>query len=88
MMIDHFDGKWLVVCVDNQGNEESLERWKIYQSLPDEEAEKHQEIRVIDEEGEDYLYPADCFSPVFLIDTVAKSLVTQYSTHRNATMSN
>ena len=87
-MIDHFDGKWLVVCVDNRGNEESLEQWKIYQSFPDEEAEKHQEIRVIDEEGEDYLYPADCFSPVFLIEAVAKSLVTQYSSRRNATMSN
>lgn len=64
-MINHFDGKRRVVCIDNPGNEASLEQWKIYQSLPDENAEKHNEIRVIDEEGEDYLYPSDCFSPVF-----------------------
>ena len=82
-MIDHFGGKWLVVCIDNKGNEASLEQWKIYQSLPDEEAEKHQEIRVIDEEGEDYLYPADCFSPVFLDESVAKTLILQNSTGRN-----
>ena len=82
-MTDHFDGKWLVVCIDNQGNEESLEKWKIYHSVPDEEAERHREIRVIDEEGEDYLYPSDCFSGVFLNESVAKSLVTQNSIHRN-----
>lgn len=57
-MIDHLEGKRLVVCIDNQGNEASLEQWKIYQALPDEEAERHDEIRVIDEEGEDYLYPS------------------------------
>ncbi len=74
-MIDHIDGKRLVVCIDNQGNEASLELWKIYQSLPDEEAENHNEIRVIDEEGEDYLYPAECFSPVFLESSVAKTFI-------------
>ncbi len=39
-MINYLDGKWLVVCTDNQGNEASLEQWKIYQALPDEEAER------------------------------------------------
>ncbi len=82
-MIDHFGEKRLVVCIDNTGNEESLEQWKIYQSLPDKEAEKYHEIRVIDEEGEDYLYPSKCFSPVFLNESVAKSLVMQNSTYRN-----
>jgi len=82
-MIDHLGGKWLVVCVDNKGNEASLEQWKIYQSLPDEEAERHHEIRVIDEEGEDYLYPSDCFSPVYLEESVAKSYIMQNSTGRN-----
>ena len=74
-MIDHIDGNRFVVCIDNQGNEASLELWKIYQSLPDEEAENHNEIRVIDEEGEDYLYPAECFSPVFLDSSVAKTFI-------------
>jgi hypothetical protein len=77
-MIDHLDGKWLVVCIDNEGNEASLEEWKIYQSLPDREAEKHSEIRVIDEEGEDYLYPSDCFSPVFLESSVAETFIMQH----------
>jgi hypothetical protein len=82
-MIDHLGGKWLVVCIDNEGNEASLERWKIYQSLPDEEAKKHHEIRVIDEEGEDYLYPSDSFSPVFLDKSVAKKFIMQHSKGRH-----
>lgn len=77
-MIDHLDGKWLVVCIDNEGNEASLEEWKIYQALPDREAEKHSEIRVIDEEGEDYLYPSDCFSPVLLESSVAETFIMQH----------
>lgn len=77
-MIDHLEGKRLVVCIDNQGNEESLEQWKIYQALPDKEAETHGEIRVIDEEGEDYLYPSICFSPVFLESSVARTFITQH----------
>ncbi len=76
-MIDHLGGKWLVVCIENKGHEASLEQWKIYQSLPDEEAKKHHEIRVIDEEGEDYLYPSDCFSPVFIEESVAKAFIMQ-----------
>jgi hypothetical protein len=47
----------LVVCIDNEGYPASLEARKLYISLPDEEAEKHGLIRVIDESGEDYLYP-------------------------------
>ncbi len=76
-MIDHIDETRLVVCTDNKGNEASLEQWKIYQALPDEEADRHSEIRVIDEEGEDYLYPSDCFSPVFLESSVAKTFIMQ-----------
>ena len=76
-MIDHIDEMRLVVCTDNKGNEASLEQWKIYQALPDEEADRRSEIRVIDEEGEDYLYPSDCFSPVFLESSVAKTFIMQ-----------
>ena len=47
------------VCVRNAGYEASLELHKIYALLPDAEAEKESDIRVIDESGEDYLYPAD-----------------------------
>jgi hypothetical protein len=49
--------KRLVICVDNSGYEVSLERRKIYVSIPDAKAESLGHVRVIDESGEDYLYP-------------------------------
>ncbi|MFQ5823373.1 MAG: hypothetical protein ACE5JB_04890 [bacterium] len=49
------------VCVKNEGYLASLELRKIYQVLPDDQAAEHQLIRVIDESGEDYLYPAEFF---------------------------
>jgi len=54
------------VCVSNAEYPASLELHKIYRVLPDEEAEKDGDVRVIDESGEDYLYPADYFSIVEL----------------------
>jgi hypothetical protein len=78
-MINQVEGKRLVVCIDNKGNEASLEEWKVYQCLPDAEAERHNEIRVIDEEGEDYLYPSACFSPVLLEPSVAKIFIMQHA---------
>ena len=53
--------KTLVVCVRNDGYEVSLERRKIYELLPDTDAESHGQVRIIDESGEDYLYSADYF---------------------------
>jgi len=46
-----------VMCVNNESNPESLELRKIYQAMPDVEGGRHGYIRVIDEEGEGYLYP-------------------------------
>ncbi|MGZ8935427.1 MAG: hypothetical protein ACXW04_11040 [Methylobacter sp.] len=54
------------VCVDNHGYEVSLEMRKLYEVLADADAEKHAQIRVIDESGEDYLYPAALFDRVTL----------------------
>ncbi len=51
----------LVICLDNSGYEVSLERRKIYVALPDAEAARHGRIRVIDESGDDYLYPEERF---------------------------
>ena len=56
----------LVLCLRNRGYEVSLERRKIYQVIPDREARAHGQLRVIDESGEDYLYPAEFFAPVSL----------------------
>jgi hypothetical protein len=50
-----------VVCVRNTGYPASLELRKIYQALPDADAEAHNLLRVIDESGEDYLYPEKFF---------------------------
>jgi len=52
-----------------------LERRKIYQALPDAKANAHKLIRVVDESGDDYLYPLDYFAPVRLsrriVDAIA-----------------
>jgi hypothetical protein len=43
-----------------------LERWKIYRVLPDADAAAHRQLRVVDESGEDYLFPEGCFKAVEL----------------------
>jgi hypothetical protein len=53
--------KQLVVCVDNNGFSASLEKRKIYVALRDPGAEKHGLLRIVDESGEDYLYPKALF---------------------------
>ncbi|MGC2235326.1 MAG: hypothetical protein WA584_04155 [Pyrinomonadaceae bacterium] len=50
-----------VVCLNNEGYAASLEIGKLYRVIPDEEAEKIGGLRVIDEDGEDYLYDAEMF---------------------------
>ena len=57
--------KQLAICIRNAGAED-LEIRKVYWVLPDARAAKDGLIRVIDESGEDYLYPADYFVPVEL----------------------
>lgn len=51
-----------VVCTRNAGYEASLDRGKHYRLLPDADAARHHQLRIIDESGEDYLYPKSCFS--------------------------
>jgi hypothetical protein len=55
-----------LLCVYNKGYEASLEVRKLYERLPDKEAERHNQVRIIDESGEDYLYPSDFFAPIGL----------------------
>jgi hypothetical protein len=55
-----------LLCVDNEGYEASLEARKLYEMVPDKEAEQHNQVRIIDESGEDYLYPSRFFAPVTL----------------------
>jgi hypothetical protein len=63
-----------VVCIANKGNEASLERNKLYVVLPDAEAEADGLLRVIDEDAEDYLYPAEWFVSVEVPKAVQASL--------------
>ena len=64
----------LVVCVKNEGYSASLETRKIYRAERDSGAAAHGLIRVIDESGEDYLYPADYFAPINLPETLVEAL--------------
>jgi hypothetical protein len=65
----------LVVCVGNEGYAASLEPRKIYVSLRDAEAEKHGMLRVVDESGEDYLFPKALFRPIELTPSVKKAVL-------------
>ena len=49
------------ICVNNLGYPASLELHKTYRLLPDDDAAVDSDLRIIDESGEDYLYPADYF---------------------------
>ena len=64
-----------VVCINNAEYPASLELHKIYRVLPDEEAAREGDMRVIDESGEDYLYPAEWFLPVEVPHALRTSLL-------------
>ena len=67
--------KNLVICIGNAGYEVSLERRKIHVALPDARAEKLDQIRVIDESGEDYLYPQEYFVVVALPSSIRRAVL-------------
>lgn len=68
--------KHYVICVKNRGYRASLEVRKVYQAIPDAGAAKHGLIRVIDESGEDYLYPGDYFLPIEVPKAAQEALST------------
>lgn len=63
------------VCLRNDGYEVSLEVRKLYEVLPDPDAESHAQVRVIDESGEDYVYPAEFFAAIELPDGVQRQVL-------------
>ena len=66
--------KSYVICVNNDGYEVSLELRKLYEVLPDDQAANHNQLRVIDESGEDYLFPAALFLPIELSDAIQRHI--------------
>ena len=65
-----------VVCIHNEGYAASLELRKIYQTIPDAAAATRRFLRVVDESGEDYLYPDNFFMPIELPQKLEKVLAT------------
>ena len=64
-----------VVCLKNEGYEASLQLYKIYRLLLDPESEEESDLRVIDESGEDYLYPKAWFASIDVPEAVAAALL-------------
>ena len=75
MTRSHPSPRHLVICVRNNGYAASLEKRKIYIAVPDSAAAKHGQIRVIDESGEDYLYPESFFKSVSLPPSLRKAIL-------------
>ena len=69
------NAKGLVICVKNDGYDVSLERRKLYVSIADPVAEKHEQLRIVDESGEDYLYPREYFVAVELPQSVRRAVL-------------
>ena len=67
-----------VVCVENADYPVSLELHKIYRTLPDDDAHANGDLRIVDESGDDYLFPASAFVAINLPERVRSSL------HRDA----
>ncbi len=66
--------KRYAVCIDNSDYRASLELRKLYEVLADERADELKQLRIIDESGEDYLYPASRFLPIDLSDEVMNAV--------------
>ena len=66
--------KHFAVCVRNDDYEGTLELRKIYEVLDDPDAEPHDLVRVIDESGEDYLYPREWFLSIELSERVEEAI--------------
>jgi len=74
-----------VVCVHNEGNGVSLQLWKIYKPLRDNDARAEGFLRVVDESGEDYLFPDENFVPIELPAEVKKPFERAIRAQRRAT---
>jgi hypothetical protein len=67
------------VCVDNSEYPASLEVHKIYRVVPDKDAEAEGDVRIIDESGEDYLYPAGNFVEIDVPPETERTLMETFN---------
>ena len=63
-----------VICINNENYKASLEKGKVYPTIDDKEADERDFIRVVDESGEDYLFPKDYFVHIELPQVVREAL--------------
>ncbi len=68
------NGRRYVVCVNNEGYGAALIVRRIYTRMPDADGVAHGLVRVVDESGEDYLYPREMFAEIELPEDVEKRL--------------
>ena len=67
--------KKFIICIKNREYEASLELWKVYLTVPDDLAKSQNLLRVIDESGEDYLFPSEYFVPLTLPKVVRDAMM-------------
>ena len=68
---------YFAVCINNTDYPASLERHKIYRVIPDKNAQQDGDLRIIDESGEDYLYPASYFVLIEVSQVLEESLLQE-----------
>lgn len=73
-----------LICVANEGNEVSLQLWKIYKPLRDDDARSEGLVRVVDETGEDYLFAEENFVPIELPRAVQRPFERSVREQRRA----
>jgi len=66
------------ICINNSEYPASLEVHKLYRVLPDDEAAREGDLRIVDESGEDYLYPAEWFLPADLPGHIETALLASF----------
>jgi hypothetical protein len=65
-------GRQFFLCIRNDGYAASLQPRTVYAALSDPDAESHGMLRIVDESGEDYLFPANLFVPIDVPEAAAR----------------
>ena len=71
--------KKYLICINNEGYSTSIEKRKLYERVEDSESEKFNLVRIIDESGEDYLYPGNYFLGIKLNKEIEEAVESTFS---------